>query len=500
MGSENLLTDVVGKMYQTSPSTVVLLTTTLVLTLTLIAKRLIRAAETAEGQKVPPPHIPSTIPFLGHAVSFGKSPVEFLLAAYEKYGPVFSFTMVGKTFTYLVGSDAAALFFNSKNEDLNAEEVYSKLTTPVFGKGVAYDAPHSVFLEQKKIFKTGLNIARFRQHIPLVEEETIEYFKRWGNAGQHDLFVALSELIILTASRCLHGKEIRSILDENVAQLYWDLDGGFTQMAWLLPHWLPLPSFRKRDEAHKKVKEIFYKAIQARRESGRTEEDMLQTLIDSTYKEGRHLTDDEVAGMLIGLLLAGQHTSSTTTSWLAFFLAKHKQIQAACYEEQVKVFGRELRPVDYDGLKECVLLERCLKETLRLRPPIVTMMRQCKTPQTVLGYVIPVGHQVCVSPTTNHRLPDTWDEPEAFKPDRFLDSKGVCSDEKFSYVPFGAGRHRCIGESFAYVQIKTIFSTLLRLFEFDLVDGRFPEVNVTTMIHTPDNPVILYKRRWSESV
>ena len=61
-----------------------------------------------------------------------------------QYGPVFSFTMVGKTFTYLVGSDAAALFFDSKNESLNAEEVYSKLTTPVFGRGVAYDCPNHV--------------------------------------------------------------------------------------------------------------------------------------------------------------------------------------------------------------------------------------------------------------------------------------------------------------------------------------------------------------------
>ena len=61
-----------------------------------------------------------------------------------QYGDVFSFTMVGKTFTYLLGSDASALFFNSKNQELNAEEVYSKLVTPVFGKGVAYDAPYKV--------------------------------------------------------------------------------------------------------------------------------------------------------------------------------------------------------------------------------------------------------------------------------------------------------------------------------------------------------------------
>ena len=91
-----------------------------------------------------PPFIPSSIPFIGAAISFGKDPINFLLDAHSKYGNVFSFKMVGSTFTYLVGSDSASLFFNSRNESLNAEEVYSRLVTPVFGRGVAYDVPHDV--------------------------------------------------------------------------------------------------------------------------------------------------------------------------------------------------------------------------------------------------------------------------------------------------------------------------------------------------------------------
>ncbi|KAH9524509.1 hypothetical protein Btru_027053 [Bulinus truncatus] len=441
-----------------------------------------------------PPVIPSTIPFLGHAVSFGSSPIEFLLAAYEKYGPVFSFTMVGKTFTYLVGSEASALMFNSKNDNLNAEEVYSRLTTPVFGKGVAYDVPNSVFLEQKKMFKTGLNIARFREHVHIIEDETKDYFKRWGSSGANDLFVALSELIILTASHCLHGREIRDLLDEHIAQLYADLDGGFTQLAWLLPGWLPFPSFRKRDSAQREMKKIFHEVIQKRRANPNPDDDMLQTLITATYKTGKPLTDDEISGMLIGLLLAGQHTSSTTSTWMGFFLAKDKKLQDKLYEEQLRICGEGLAPVDYDLLKDMQLLDRCLKETLRLRPPIMTMMRMCKTPQKIMGFTIPPGHQVCVSPTTNHRLPDTWKDFDKFLPDRFIDPE-VANSEKFAYIPFGAGRHRCIGESFAYVQIKTIFSILLRTYEFDLVDGYFPEVNVSTMIHTPSKPLICYRPR-----
>ncbi|XP_043088960.1 lanosterol 14-alpha demethylase [Puntigrus tetrazona] len=482
-------------LQKVSVSALLLAASVLTLTLRYLRKHVTRPQLT--GEQKYPPHIPSYIPFLGHAVAFGRSPIEFLEWAYEKYGPVVSFTMVGKTFTYLLGSDASALMFNSRNEDLNAEDVYARLTTPVFGKGVAYDVPNPLFLEQKKMLKTGLNIAQFKQHVEIIEEETKDYFRRWGDSGERNLFEALSELIILTASRCLHGREIRGMLDERVAQLYADLDGGFTHAAWLLPGWLPLPSFRRRDRAHVEIKKIFYNVIKKRREAGERNDDILQTLIDATYKDGRPLNDDEIAGMLIGLLLAGQHTSSTTSAWMGFFLARDPALQERCFREQRSVCGEHLPPLHYEQLKDMSLLERCLKETLRLRPPIMTMMRMTKTPQRVGEYTIPPGHQVCVSPTVNHRLQDTWSERLDFNPERYLQDNPAAG-EKFSYIPFGAGRHRCIGENFAYVQIKTIWSTLLRLYDFQLVDGRFPAVNYTTMIHTPHEPVIRYTRRKSQ--
>ncbi|XP_017340690.1 lanosterol 14-alpha demethylase isoform X2 [Ictalurus punctatus] len=493
--SNRLMESAVEKIMSENLTFTILAMSAFTLTLAYLFKMVFKQQQPQDkddGHKYPP-YIPSSLPFLGHAIAFGKSPIDFLENAYKKYGPVFSFTMVGKTFTYLVGSEASALMFNSKNEDLNAEDVYSQLTTPVFGKGVAYDVPNHVFLEQKKMLKTGLNVARFKQHVQLIEEETRQYFLRWGDSGEKNLFEALSELIILTASRCLHGVEIRSVLTESVAQLYTDLDGGFTHAAWILPPWIPLPSFRQRDRAHKAIKQIFYEVIEKRRKSAEKEEDILQTLIDATYKDGRALNDDEISGMLIGLLLAGQHTSSTTSAWLGFFLAQDSALQKSCYNEQKQVCGENLPAITYEQLKDLNLLDRCLKETLRLRPPIMTMMRMARTPQ-VGDYTIPAGHQVCVSPTVNHRLQDTWNHRMDFDPDRYLGDNPAAA-EKFAYIPFGAGRHRCIGENFAYVQIKTIWSTLLRLFEFELVDGYFPTVNYTTMIHTPNNPIIRYRRR-----
>uniref|UniRef100_K7GHT6 Lanosterol 14-alpha demethylase n=1 Tax=Pelodiscus sinensis TaxID=13735 RepID=K7GHT6_PELSI len=497
LGVLEICGSLLGRVTADSPLSILLAASAFVLSLGYLLPLGSRGLLTLPGGILTkyPPYISSTIPFLGHAVAFGKSPIEFLENAYEKYGPVFSFTMVGKTFTYLLGSDAAALMFNSKNEDLNAEDVYSRLTTPVFGKGVAYDVPNPVFLEQKKMLKTGLNIAQFKQHVPIIEKETQEYFKSWGESGERNLFEALSELIILTASHCLHGKEIRSLLSEKVAQLYADLDGGFTHAAWLLPGWLPLPSFRRRDRAHREIKNIFYKVIQKRRQSGEREDDMLQTLMDVTYKLAFPLRAAAVSTPAALRMLNLDETSASTSAWLGFFLARDKSIQEQCYAEQKAVGGEDLKPLNYEQqLKDLNMLDRCLKETLRLRPPIMTMMRMARTPQTVAGFTVPPGHQVCVSPTVNHRLKDSWIESLEFKPDRYLQDNPAAG-EKFAYVPFGAGRHRCIGENFAYVQIKTIWSTLLRLYEFDLINGYFPTVNYTTMIHTPDKPVIRYKKR-----
>eukprot|EP00731_Ephydatia_muelleri_P008297 Em0004g635a len=462
----------------------------------LFVYRWIGKANKQSGSEKCPPHIPSTLPFLGCAVEFGKNPIAFLLNARRQYGDIFSFTMVGKTFTYLLGPESVQLFFDSKNEDLNAEEVYSKLITPVFGKGVAYDAPNKIFMEQKKLLKAGLSIAHFKRYIPLIEKETQEYFERWGDSGRRDLFEACLNSSIMTASRCLHGREIRERLDERVAGLYADLDGGLSHLAWLLPGWLPLPSFRKRDRAREEMYRIFNEILQKRREtpSESDEDDMLNTLLQASYKDGRPVSNNEIIGMLIGFLLAGQHTSSTTSAWLGFFLARDKKLQDKAFAEQVDVCGGgETTPVNYEQVKDMTLLELCLKETLRLRPPIMTMMRMVKTQQEVKGYTIPPGHQVCVSPTVNHLLEECWTDPDSFNPERFVGDDS--STEKFSYVPFGAGRHRCVGESFAYIQIKTIWSVLLRKYEFDLVDGYFPPINYSTMIHTPTKPIINYKKR-----
>ena len=208
---------------------------------------------------------------------------------------------------------------------------------------------------------------------------------------------------MIAATRCLHGKEVRDRFDEQVAKLYHDLDNGFTPIAWLLPSWLPLPSFRTRDVARVELQRRFNDVIEQRRLAQNLygNEDLLETCMTAKYQrvnDGRAFTNDETVGILIALLMAGQHTSSSTTTWAGFFIAQDPDLQQRLYEEQLRVFGSSDRPVTLDDVNNMPLLWSTIRETLRLRPPIMTLMR--KTTKTLKirangrDYVVPAGNQV----------------------------------------------------------------------------------------------------------
>jgi sterol 14-demethylase len=130
-------------------------------------------------------------------------------------------------------------------------------------------------MEQKKFVKVGLSNDNLRAYVGMIEEEVEEYLRtdpavsvsqsNVNEWGQFDALKFLQGMIILTASRTLQGREVRGSLDKTFAQIYDDLDGGFTPLNFLFPS-LPLDSYRKRDVAHKKMSEFYVNIIRQRRD------------------------------------------------------------------------------------------------------------------------------------------------------------------------------------------------------------------------------------------
>ena len=348
--------------------------------------------------------------------------------------------------------------------------------------------------------KIALTTEAFKSYVPIISDEVTSYFKRSsdfkGKSGIVDIPSKMAEITIFTASHALQGKEVRARFDESLAALYHDLDMGFTPINFML-HWAPLPWNKKRDHAQRTVAAIYMSIIKKRRAEGKSEShDMLWHLMNSRYKSGKPIPDHEVAHMMIALLMAGQHSSSSTSSWIMLRLASRPDIMEELYQEQVRALGPEPLPaLQYEHLAKLPLNQAIIKETLRLHAPIHSIMRAVKSPMPVprTKYVVPPSHVLLAAPgvsaSDEQHFPEPmkW-EPHRWEPDSPLAPSIVRSDQEEEeqidygyglvskgahspYLPFGAGRHRCIGEQFANVQLQTIVAEVVRMFKFSNVDG-----------------------------
>jgi sterol 14-demethylase len=350
--------------------------------------------------------------------------------------------------------------------------------------------------------KVALTTEAFRSYVPIISDEVTSYFKRTpdfkAQSGVVDICPKMAQITIFTASHALQGKEIRDKFDVSLADLYHDLDMGFSPINFML-HWAPLPWNNRRDHAQRTVAGIYMDTIKERRAKGESDaQDIMYHLMNSTYKNGVKVPDHEIAHMMIALLMAGQHSSSSTSSWIMLRLASRPDIMEQLYQEQVKNLGADLPPLAYEDLAKLPLNQAIVKETLRLHAPIHSIMRAVKQPMPVPGtkYVIPTNHVLLAAPGVSGTDAQYFPEPDLWEPHRWekdsplapsivrneqpdeadddkidygygLVSKGAASP----YLPFGAGRHRCIGELFANVQLQTIVAETVRLFKFRNVDG-----------------------------
>lgn len=455
-----------------------------------------------------PPIASVGVPVVGNYIEFAKNPVSFIEKCYKKYGNVYTVPMLHKNLTFLLGPEASAPFFQLPDDKMSQSEVYGFMT-PVFGKGVVYDAESKRRVQQMQCVGQGLKSNRLKDYVPRIEKETLVYMKKWGTSGRMNLLEVLSEMTILTSSRCLHGDDVRENLFAEVSRIYHDLDKGVTPLSFFFPY-APIEAHRKRDNARQEMINIFSKVIAKRRESGDTQDtrsDILQMYIDFKYKEdGTGLTDENIVGLLIALLFAGQHTSSITSTWTTFLLLHNPRCLAEALKEQEEVFAEEIKAgkplagceLTFDKVAKMVYLDNCVKEALRMYPPLIMLMRMAmddiETTHNGETFLIPKGDIVITSPAVSSRIDTVFKNPDVFEPERFGAERNE-HKPPFAYLGFGGGRHQCLGQQFGILQVKTIVSLLLRNFKFEAVDKEVPEPDYQAMVVGPKNHLeVTYER------
>ncbi|MEU8899785.1 cytochrome P450 [Nocardia sp. NPDC048505] len=403
----------------------------------------------------------------GHLQEFRTDPIALMRRVRAECGDVGAFVLTGRDVILLSGAEANEFFFRAGDEDLDQSAAYPFMK-PIFGAGVVFDAPPE--RRKEMLHNQALRADHMRGHAATIAGEVDRMLAGWGEEGEIDLLEFFAELTIYTSSACLIGAKFRNQLDARFAHLYHELEQGTDALAYVDPY-APIDSFRRRDEARAALVDLVQAIMDDRAAdppTGKSDRDMLDVLISVVDEHGvARFSASEITGIFISMMFAGHHTTSGTAAWTIIELLRHPGTLAGVVSELDDLYA-DGSEVSHNALRQIPNLEAALKETLRLHPPLIVLMRIARGEFEVCGHRIAPGDMVAASPAISNRIPEDFPEPDAFDPGRYHDPRQEDTVNRWTWIPFGAGRHRCVGAPFALMQLKAIFSILLRDWEFEL--------------------------------
>lgn len=434
----------------------------------------------------------------GHLEELRVDPIGLMQRTRDECGDVGEFELAGRSVVLLTGADANEWFFRAPEEELDQAEAYPFMT-PVFGEGVIFDT--SAERRREMMHNQALRDSYMRGHAQTISDEVERMVAQWDDEGEIDLLDWFAELTIYTSSACLIGKRFREELDRRFAELYHDLEKGTDALAYVDPY-LDIESFRLRDAAREALVELVSGIMDRRRaEPVPEDKDLLDVLMSVKDEHGvERFTPNEVTGMFISMMFAGHHTTSGTASWTLIEWLRHPDVLADVTREIDELYA-DGSEVSYQALREIPLLESSIKEALRLHPPLIILMRVAMSDLEHGGFRLAQGKLIATSPAISNRLPEAFPDADAFVPSRYLEPREEDRTNPWNWIPFGAGRHRCVGAAFALMQLKAIFSVLLQDWEFAMAQPSDTYVNDhSKMVVQLQQPCIVrYRRRGATS-
>jgi len=432
----------------------------------------------------------------GHLEELRVDPIALLERVRAECGDVGRFGLGGREVVLLSGAEANEFFFRAPDELLDQAEAYPFMT-PGFGEGVIFDA--SPERRREMLHNQALRDKFMRGHAATIATEVERMVAQWDDEGEIDLLDWFAELTIYTSSSCLVGKRFREQLTGRFAELYHDLERGTDALAFVDPY-ADIESFRRRDAARVEMVGLIQEIMDGRVAGDPpTDEDrdLLDVLMSIRDEDGAlRFSADQVTGVFISMMFAGHHTTSTTASWMIIELLKRPDELARVVTELDALYANG-EEVSYQALREMPWLEASLKETLRLHPPLILLLRVAMEDIEFREFTIRAGEMVGASPWVSNRIPEDFAEAGTFDPSRYIDPREEDRLNPWTWIPFGAGRHRCVGQAFALMQLKAIFSVLFEEWEFELAQPAEDYVaDLSKMVIQLQQPcTVRYRRR-----
>jgi cytochrome P450 len=426
---------------------------------------------------------------------FAANPLEVLLEAYERYGPVFTLRIFHGNGVFMLGPEANHYITVSHAQNFSWRDGHLGDLIPFLGDGLlTIDGDYH--RRSRRIMLPAFHHETITAALATMNTEIDRAVGGWRDGQAVDLYRWTRRLALRIAMRALFG------LNPDAAGAMTDVARKFEQGLgfWARDYFLqvmrgPRTPFSQMQAARAELDQVIFGEIARRRRTGERGQDVLSLLLDASDEDGTRLDDQQVRDQVMTLLFAGHDTTTSTVAFMFYELAHHPDVVAALREDQDRVVsaGRPDARLLMSGQLE--VLEMVMDETLRMYPPAWIGPRKAVETFEFAGKQVPAGAYVSYSSWASHHLPDVFKDPEEFRPDRFSSERKAVLP-KGAYIPFGGGSRICIGMRFGQLEVKAIASELLRRYEIRIQPGyRLQTRQMPTIGPRNGLPVIVRPRR-----
>jgi len=401
----------------------------------------------------------------------GRDPIKFFSGLAHTYGDISHVHMAGEHLFLLNHPQLVKdVLVTSQRNFLKGRGL--ERARRLLGEGLL-TSEGATHLRQRRLMQPTFHRDRIASYATVMTDYADRVRRGWQNGAVVDIAQEMNRLTLRIVGKTLFDADVEAQA-RSVGEALTEVMGSFWMT--MLPFFdllenLPLPAFRRSRKGREALDRIIYGMIAERRKLPGDRGDLLSMLLMAQDEEnaGAQMTDQQVRDESMTIFLAGHETTANALSWMWFLLSGAPEAEARVHEEVDRVLGGRLPTLD--DVPKLKYVEAVVTEAMRLYPPAWIIGRRAIHDYPVQDYVVPARGLVVVSPYLIQRDPRFFAAPDRFQPERWT-PEFKAALQPFAYFPFGGGARRCIGESFAWMELVLVAATLAQRWRMRLEPGQ----------------------------
>ena len=454
---------------------------------------------TTSNGRTPPG--PDGLPIVGNLHEFAGDQFRFERRMAREYGDVARWRMGDQWMYQLSHPDHVEHVLVRNNENYVKGEVFQEALGPVTGNGIL-NSEGEFWRRQRHLVEPAFHPERISAYAEMMVDVTERHTADWRAGQTRNVHAEMAGLTLEIVGRALFGVDLSGESSTVGDALETVMAHSEFSLTDLLPERVPTPGRREFEQAVGTLDSVVASIVAERRRNP-TDEDVVSMLLAARDEAGEGMTDQQVHDEVMTLLLAGHETTALALTFTVFLLAQNRDVERELVAELDEELGDD--PPTLADLDRLTYLDSVVEESLRLYPPVPGIVREAVADDRVGDYRIPAGATVSMNQHVVHRDPRWYDDPMAFRPDRWTSEAQRASDAseestdsraddfreslpRLAYFPFAAGPRRCVGDRFALLEARLVLATVLQNYRLELVSS--PSLDLRPSITArPRNPV-----------